>query len=118
MAADAAKAMKDRLRADLRIAMKAGATRDAGVIRALVAALDNAQAPPVRKTEDGGLGVAFASGAAEVERLLLDEDDVRRVLLADIAERQSAAADLLRLGRTDRAEALHAEIAVARHYLD
>jgi uncharacterized protein YqeY len=118
MTLDAAKALKDRLRADLRVAMKAGASRDASVIRALVAALDNAEAPPVRKDPDAALGYAFASGAAEVERLLLGEADVRRVLLAEIAEREAAADEMRRLAQADRAAALDAEIAVAKRYLD
>jgi uncharacterized protein YqeY len=118
MTLDAAKALKDRLRADLRVAMKAGASRDASVIRALVAALDNAEAPPVRKDPDAALGYAFASGAAEVERLLLGEADVRRVLLVEIAEREAAADEMRRLAQADRAAALDAEIAVAKRYLD
>lgn len=118
MTSDPAKAMKDRLRADLRAAMKARVAGEAAVIRALVAALDNAEAPPIGKASDGGLGHAFASGDAEVERLLLGEADVRRVLLAEIAEREAAAAEMQRLGQSDRAAALRSEIAVARRYLD
>lgn len=118
MMQDAAKALKDRLRTDLRAAMKAGATGETGVLRALVAALDNAEAPPIRQSPDAALGHAFGSGAAEVERLLLGKDAVRRVLLAEIAERETAAAEMRRVGRADRATVLDAEIAVAKRYLD
>lgn len=41
----AATEMKARLRADLRAAMKSRNTTEAKVIRSLVAALDNAEAP-------------------------------------------------------------------------
>ncbi|MCW5713036.1 MAG: hypothetical protein KIT43_00785 [Bauldia sp.] len=118
MAHDAAKAMKDRLRTDLRAAMKAGAAREAGVTRALVAALDNAEAPPPRTGPEAALGHAFASGAAEVERLLLADGDVRRVILAEIGEREAAADEMRRLGQAERAAALDAEIAVAKRYVD
>lgn len=42
---DAAREMKARMRADLRRAMKAGRTTETLLLRALIAAIDNAEAP-------------------------------------------------------------------------
>ena len=61
--------MQDRLRSDLRLAMSGRRSQEAGVLRALIAALDNAQAPPQIPMAVTNGPVEFASGAAEVERL-------------------------------------------------
>jgi uncharacterized protein len=118
MTEDAANDMKSRLRADLRAAMKDRLTMEAKVIRALIAAIDNAEAPPV-PTQQSALSLdRFRNGSAEVERLLLSGDQVRDVLLAEIRERERAAAEFDRLQMTDRAEGLRAEARVARCYVD
>lgn len=114
---NAAETMKARLRADLRAAMKDKRSSEARVIRSLVAAIDNAEAPPAQKQRTGPTFHRFRSGSAEVERLLLDSAQMRQVLLAEIGERELAAAELEGLGKMDRAAALRAEILIARRYL-
>ena len=106
------------MRADLRAALKARRTDEAKVVRALVAAIDNAEAPPLPAAETASLPHRFESGAAEVERLRLSRSRLRQLLLAEIQEREQAAAELERLNRTDRAKALRAEALIARRYLD
>jgi len=118
MSEDAGRVMKDRLRADLRSAMKDRRTSEARVIRALVAALDNAEAPPLHAGAPALVLHHFRSGSAEVERLLLSRSDVRQVLLAEIRERERAADELERLGKTDRAADLRAEALIAKRYLE
>ena len=114
---DAAQAMKTRLLADLRAALKERRACEARVVRTLIAAIDNAEAPPA----DAGPGPMawheFRSGAAEVERLFLSCADVRRTLQAEVDERESAAAELERLGRAGEATALRSEADLARRYL-
>lgn len=117
MPADAAQAMKARLRADLLVAMKARRGLEAKILRALVAAIDNAQAPPARSLPPTLLHHDFHAGSAEVERLCLSRADLRQVLLAEIDERERAAAELESLKQRDRAEALRVEALVARRYL-
>jgi uncharacterized protein YqeY len=118
MPEDAGTEMKARLRVDLRTAMKGRRTAEAQVIRALVAAIDNAEAPPIDAGETAPTRRDFqtASGA-EFERLFLSRSDVQNVILAEIHESERAAAELERVARTDRAEALRAEILIARRYL-
>jgi uncharacterized protein YqeY len=117
MQTDAASELKTRLRADLREAMKARNTLEARVIRSLVAALDNAEAPAVTESQPGSVRHQFAAGSAEVERLLLDGPQVRDVVRAESEERERAAAEFDRLGLPDRAAELREEAEVVRRYL-
>lgn len=109
--------MKDRLRVDLRIAMKNRHTTEAKVIRSLIAAIDNTEAPPVHEAQRALVQHRFRRGSAEVERLLLSGSQVRDLLLAEIHERERAVVELDRRGKTDRAEALRAELLVAKRYI-
>lgn len=114
---DAAETMKTRLRDDLRAAMKGKRLHEAKLIRALVAAIDNAEAPPAQMEDTGPTFHRFRSGTAEIERLLLDHTRVRQILLAEIREREAAAAEFERLEKHDRAAALRAEISIVRRYV-
>ncbi|MFT4039854.1 MAG: GatB/YqeY domain-containing protein [Thermomicrobiales bacterium] len=116
MPANAASIMKDRLRADLRAAMQERNASEARVLRSLIAAIDNAEAPAI-STAPSAHAHDFASGAAEVERLVLDDAQIARVLQAEIAERDCAAATFTQLGQPERAAELEAEAAIARRYV-
>lgn len=112
----AGETMKSRLRADLKAAMKDKRTDEMKVLRALISALDNAEAPaasgkPMAVEEMGGLG------STEVQRLALGENDVRAILTAQQAEYEAAAVELDRVGRTDLAQASRAVAAVIGRYL-
>lgn len=115
---DAAKEMKARLRADLINALKERRADEAKVVRTLVAAIDNVEAPPLPAGQTASVVHRFESGASEVERLRLSRSHLRQLLLAEIEERERAAAELDRLNRADRAAALRAEALVVRRYLD
>ncbi|HNQ99073.1 MAG TPA: hypothetical protein PKN52_03670 [Trueperaceae bacterium] len=116
MSTDAASAMKSRLRSDLRVAMKDGRADAVRLIRTLVAALDNAEAPPPpgrRSTELDNL----ETSPVEVERLLLDAAQVRAVLEAEFQERERAAEEMSLLNQPERAGALRAEMLLIGRYL-
>lgn len=114
---DAAREMKERLRTDLREAMKQGNAAELKVVRALVAALDNAEAPPLRPGP-ASIEHEIAGGSTEIERLLLSRNDVRRVLLAEIEEREHAAAKLEHAGKKELAAAVRSEVLVVRRYVE
>jgi uncharacterized protein len=118
MRLDAGHDMKARLRIDLRAAMKEGRTNEARLIRALVAAIDNAEAPPLRADPQATNQHRFHDGSAEVERLSLDSAQVRALLVAEIQERERAAAEMNRINRPDRADALHAETLLVGRYVE
>lgn len=115
MTPDAALSLKTRLRADLRTAMKDGRSAQARLLRALVAAIDNAEAPPI--ASGASPQHRFGDGSAEVERLLLGPDAVQTILLAEIAEREGAAQEMEQRGQADRASVLRAEAEIVRAYL-
>lgn len=106
---DAANAMKTRLRTDLRASMKAGRSDEARLIRTLVAAIDNAEAPPLSAGHTATDQHRFHDGSAEVERLSLSQAQVRALLLAEVQEREHAITELKRVNMPDRAEVLHAK---------
>lgn len=108
--------MEEWLGADPRAAIKNRRTIEAKALRALVAALDNAEAPPAEAGRTAPVHHRFQEGSAEVERLLLSIADVRDVL-PEIDERERAAEEMERLKRTDRAEALRAEALLVRRYV-
>jgi uncharacterized protein YqeY len=104
--------LRERLKSALPTAMK---QRDAVLLPALrstLAALDNAEAVPA--TDPGPVALEHTPvgvGVREAERRQLSEEDVRRLVLAEIAERESAARDLERAGHSAPAETLRAEAA-------
>jgi uncharacterized protein YqeY len=109
--------MKARLRADLLSAMKARRTAETKLLRALVATIDNAEAPsldPDRKASDQH---RFSDGSAEIDRLDLDAETIRTILTAEMEEREKAAAEMARLNRQDRADTLLAEALIVRRYI-
>jgi uncharacterized protein YqeY len=113
---NAGQKMKARMRADLHDAMKGGRSEEAKVIRALIAAIDNAEAPPqaVRPATDQ---LRFVDGSAEIARLSLDHDEVRSILLVEQHEREHSGAEMARLDRPDRAETLRHEAMLIGRYL-
>lgn len=94
---DAASQMKERLRTDLRTAMKDRNVLRSRVIRSLVAAIDNAEAPALPLERKKPVQHQFETRSAEIERLRLDRPAVRAVLLAELQERERAAAEFDRL---------------------
>lgn len=116
MTSSAGQEMKVRMRADLRDAMRGSRPDEARLIRVLVAAIDNAEAPPLveRPASDP---TPFVDGSAEIARLSLDHDKVRSILLAEQREREQAAIEMTRLGRLDDAETLRREAVLIERYL-
>lgn len=113
-----AETLKSRIRADLRLAMKAKHGDEARFLRVLAAAIDNAEAQPL---PPGGRAAAphrFGTRSAEIARRVLSPADLRALLLHEIAEREAAADQMEALARPDQAARLRAEAALARRYLD
>lgn len=122
---DPAQALQERLRADLRAAMKARQPLEVALLRGLIAAIDNAQSagiaagPAVATAPEAhsqwvAAGSAFGSG--EVERKALAETDLAELLAAEAAKRQATAAEMERVGRADLAADARAEAAIIARY--
>jgi hypothetical protein len=71
----------------------------------------------VRQLE-GELSVDFRSGSAEGERLFLSNDQLCNPLLKDTEKREQAAAEYDRLGEAEAADALRAEVMMAKRYVE
>jgi uncharacterized protein YqeY len=105
-------ALPERLRADLMVARKA---RDAAAVTALrttLAAIENAEAPPL--LPGPALGVV---GPQEHDRLILSASDHDRILREEIDVRTRAAEEYEAIGQADAAAIVRAELAVLQTYL-
>lgn len=110
--------MKARIRADLTQALKDKRRDEAGVLRTLIAALDNAEAPEVAHHQASAPPLAFGSDGTEVTRLALDAGQIRAIVVREADERRQAADTYAQHGQTERAERLQADAAIIRTYLD
>lgn len=116
MKQDLSQAFTDRLRADLKTAMQARAREEAGVLRALIGAVDNAQSVPLDPSFKPAHVGTFRDSANEVPRKPLDQADIDALLRREIDERLHAAEEIERAGRPDRSEILRAEAAIVARY--
>jgi uncharacterized protein len=108
--------LEARMRAALTVAMKGRDRVAVAALRAALGAIDNAGAVAV---EDGPIiadgpiaGARTGLGTGEAARRALTADDVARIVAAEAADREQAAAARDRLGRPDDAARLRAEAAV------
>ena len=107
--------VRERLQAALREALRARDKIAVSALRSALAAIDNAGAVPhgpAPAASDGSQHVAGAAaglGAGEGERRRLSEDDVGKIVRAEVAERHAAARDYEQRGHADRAGRLRRE---------
>jgi uncharacterized protein YqeY len=115
--APAPPALPDRLRQDLKQAMKDRDRPAVAALRQTLAAIANAEAPALPDTQ-GTLPTEPVLGRAnEVDRRALTDADVARIVAAELAERERAADEYARLDRPDEAAAVTAEATILRRYL-
>jgi len=112
-----AEGMKTQLRLDLLAAMKEGRTNEVKLLRTLVAAIDNAEAPPIDTNHQTTEQLQFHDRSAEIERLALTTAQVREVLVAELEERESAAAELSQVNRPELANTLRSEALIIKGYI-
>jgi uncharacterized protein YqeY len=102
----------ERLRADLTRAMKG---RDRTAVRALrsaLAAISNAEAPPIERVPE-----AVHGGPNEHAPLRLSSSDIERILQAEVDDRRDTIAQIGPHGHTEQVQELQAEIGVLQAYL-
>ena len=100
---------KDRLRADLKIAMRNRAGIQIRALRTLVAALDSAEAVPAHDRHELYVVHTFGDGSAKVPRINLTHQEVIGVLQREAAARRADAVVLFALGKVAQAKELHLE---------
>ena len=105
--------LKERLRADLKAAMRARKSSEVGVIRTLIAAIDNAEAVPIEGFQERLRQREFIG---EVTRRELDAAALDAVLTAETQSRLAAADDYERNGRADEGARLRSEADLIARY--
>lgn len=107
---------KAELRNKIREALGARQSHVVAVLRETLAAIDNAEAPPLDRTRpmaDGAIaGSVEGLGAGEVSRLLLSPESVAAIVRQEIQERRDVAQEYSKLGREKEASVLIAQVAV------
>ena len=98
-----AAAMKLRLRDDLRAAMAGKRSAEVTVLRALLGALDQAEAVTVVAGAREHVSFKFGDPAVEIPRKQLSLADVRKVVREEHAELRVAADEYARLGQGEAA---------------
>lgn len=106
--------MEDRLKVDLRAAMKARQSSKVATIRMMLAAIDNAGAVPT-STPAWPPTIGLSK---DVPRRELSERQIWELLQAEADNRHSAILEYERLDRQQEAEQLRAEVALFTHYLE
>ena len=111
-----------RLRVALAAAMKARDAAAVAALRSALGAIDNAEAivpPPASRATSGVIaGAVTGHGAGEMARHDLSETCIAEIVRAEVADRQTAAAEYEGLGRGDHATRLRAEAAALSVILD
>jgi uncharacterized protein YqeY len=110
-----ASALRDRLRGRLTDAMRGKDRTAVRALRSLMSAIDNAEAAPLadHQVEASSVG----AGSADVERLILGEADLARIVDREIADRLAAADEIERGGPAEAADELRAEAKVLREHV-
>lgn len=108
---------KTTLRAALKEALRTRNAPASAVLREVLAALDNAEAPAVSASatplvEGAFAGSAEGLGSSEVPRLALSPEAVNALIEREIQERRDAVALYVSLGKNDEANALRARLDV------
>lgn len=101
-------ALRERLEADLRVALSRGDALRLSVLRTTVSALSNAEAV------DASL---VPVGVSEVPRRELGEDDIRRIVERERDELRTTADRMRRVGADDRARELLTQARVLDGFL-
>ena len=100
------------MQSDLKAAMSSRDRPTVAVLRTTLAALSNAEA-----VSEEGSRPAAGTFANEVDRRVLGDDDVRRVIEGERAELVSSAEEYDAVGQRDEASSLRAQVAVLDRYL-
>lgn len=106
----------ERLRASMTDAMRARDADRLRAVRSALSAIDNAAAAPAVDVDTASgagpfAGAAAGVGATEVARRVLDDEEIERIVGAQIVELRSHAAEFDRLGQGEAADALRQEAA-------
>jgi uncharacterized protein YqeY len=107
----------ERLRAGLRTAITSRDRVAVSALRSALAAIANAEAVEVPGQRGLAIEESPGLGGAEVQRRVLTEADITRIVHTEIADREAAARTYASAGQAERADLLLAEVGVLRGYV-
>lgn len=107
--------IREQMKVDLRNALKARDTERVTTLRAVLGAIDNAEAVPVAAVSS--LVEPVIGKSNEVPRKLLSTEDIHQIVAHEVAERQRAAQTYAELGQSAEAERLQTAAALLATYL-
>ncbi len=105
--------IRQRMKAELKRAMKARNSHSVAMLRSLLSAIDNAEAVDMPDEP-----LSFQGHSPDVPRRVLSEAEMVAIVQREAAAHQAALDDYERLGRSQEAERLRAELAVVEALLD
>ena len=113
---------KERLSADLKVALKERRTEVVSLLRTTMAAIDNAGAVDAAGEDPSLLGGAIAgarlgTGSTEIRRRELTGEEIQLILQSEIDERTAAADRYAALERSDIADRLRWEADLLASYV-
>ena len=105
-------AIRNRMKADLTQAMKQRQKAAVTVLRSVLGTIDNAEAVEVDTAY-----VPMQGQTKDVARKVLTEEDVRVILMNEMAERRAVIAEYEQVGQAAAAEEMRAEVEVIKRYV-
>ena len=114
---DPVNAFQAQLKADLKTAMIRRNPDDVAALRALLAAIDNAQAVPGEEPGSGQAQRKFGDGSAEVPRRTIGINELNDLLESEIAMRRAAFEVYQAAGHPGRASQASREAEIIRRYV-
>lgn len=116
--------LRDRLQRDLTEAVRQRNREQMRVLRTVLSAIANAEAPPISdetptslRSEGPIAGARNGLAAAEIPRRELNAEDVHAIVAAERDERIAAADTLATRGALKAADSLRSEAAILQRYL-
>lgn len=107
--------VRDRIRNDLKTAMRARDMERVRALRSALGAIDNAEAVPTTARAGAIEDASVGAGSTESARLELTAAEVRDVVQREVDDREAAANECAE-NAPDRAERLRAEAAIIAAY--
>ena len=108
--------LREQMKSDLRQAMKARHSATVATLRAVLAAIDNAEAVPM--TTPTMPVEPVLNQQHEVPRKLLSADDIRQIIQKEADERRAASLKYANLGQAGEAERLQTAATLIEAYLN
>ncbi|MCX6049433.1 MAG: GatB/YqeY domain-containing protein [Chloroflexi bacterium] len=108
--------LREQMKADLLRAMKERQSATVSTLRSVLAAIDNAEAVPVKDERTVPVEPVLDQ-RHEVPRKILSADNIHQIVQQELDERRAASLVYAKLGKTEEADRLQHEVNLLSAYL-